>query len=233
MRSRIMNNREKYIWIGILSLSILSGLAGMASAETLVSVSPSTQNVAEGETFTIDVTIDPNTSIAGAQFDLSFDASLVSADSVIEGDLLKQGGASAYFSPGAIDNTAGTMTDVAGAITTPGATVSSPGVFATIRMTAKTVDGTSLLDLSSVIVGDINGTAVLTTVNDGSVIIGAICGDLNRDGEITTTDAVIVLEIAAGSRPNDSAADVSGDGRVTPLDALMIMQAAAGQIDIC
>ena len=228
-----MKNREKYILIGILSLSLLSGLAGMASAETLVSVSPSTQNVAKGETFTINVTINPDRSVAGAQFDLSFDASLVSAESVTEGDLLNQDGASTFFSPGTIDNAAGTINSVAGAITTPGATVSSQGFFATIQMTAKTVDGTSLLDLSSVIVGDINGTAVSTTVNDGSVVIGALCGDVNRDGEIAIADAVIALEIAAGSRPNDPAADVSRDGQVTPLDALMILQAAVGAIEIC
>ena len=64
-----------------------------------------------------------------------------------------------------------------------------------------------------------------------------VCGDLNGDGKITTTDAVIALEIAAGGRPCDAAmlaaADVSGDGEVTSLDALMILQVAAGQIEIC
>ncbi|MEA1907331.1 MAG: GEVED domain-containing protein [Euryarchaeota archaeon] len=59
------------------------------------------------------------------------------------------------------------------------------------------------------------------------------CGDLNCDGEVTTADAVIALEMAAGIRPNDLAADVDGDGRVTSLDALMILQAAAGLIEIC
>ncbi|MEA1864136.1 MAG: dockerin type I repeat-containing protein [Euryarchaeota archaeon] len=64
-----------------------------------------------------------------------------------------------------------------------------------------------------------------------------ICGDLDRDGEITTADAATTLEIAAGSRPCDAAtlvaADVDGDGVVTSLDALMILKAAAGAIDIC
>lgn len=45
----------------------------------------------------------------------------------------------------------------------------------------------------------------------------------------TTADAVIALQIAAGSRPFDSRWDVSGDGQVTSLDALMILQAAAGK----
>ncbi len=95
------------------------------------------------------------------------------------------------------------------------------------------VDGTSRINLSNVIVGDINANAVSTTVNNGSIIIGSLCGDLNGDGNVTTADAVIALEIAAGSRPFDAAADVNGDGIVTSLDALMILQAAAGQIVIC
>ncbi|MEA1865753.1 MAG: dockerin type I repeat-containing protein [Euryarchaeota archaeon] len=58
------------------------------------------------------------------------------------------------------------------------------------------------------------------------------CGDLNCDGVVTAADAVIALEIAAGTRSNDLAADVDGDGQVTSLDAMMILKAAAGQINI-
>jgi hypothetical protein len=43
---------------------------------------------------------------------------------------------------------------------------------------------------------------------------------------------VIALQIAAGSRPPDLRWDVNGDGSVTSLDALMILQAAAGSIEI-
>ena len=56
-------------------------------------------------------------------------------------------------------------------------------------------------------------------------------GDLNGDDQITTTDAVIALQIAASGGWNGDA-DVSGDGRVTSLDALMILQAAGGRIDL-
>jgi len=48
----------------------------------------------------------------------------------------------------------------------------------------------------------------------------------------TTADAAIALQIAVGSCPPDSRYDVSGDGSVTSLDALMILQAAAGSIEI-
>ena len=52
------------------------------------------------------------------------------------------------------------------------------------------------------------------------------------DHKLTPADAVIALRIAVGSRPFDDAADVSGDGSVTSLDALMILQAAAGAISL-
>jgi parallel beta-helix repeat protein len=51
-------------------------------------------------------------------------------------------------------------------------------------------------------------------------------GTEEEPGGFTAADAVIALEIAAGSRPFDSRMDVDGDGSVTSLDALMILQAA-------
>ena len=65
------------------------------------------------------------------------------------------------------------------------------------------------------------------------ITITTLRGDVNHDGNITPTDAVIALEIAAGSREYDPAADINDDGMVTSLDALMILQAAVGQIGIC
>jgi len=147
---------------------------GTADPTTIVNVSPTSQYVQEGEVFTVNVSIDPAVAIAGAQFDLSFNPSIVSVNSVTEGNLLNQNGANTYFSPGTIDNTAGTITGVAGAIITPGQTVSSPGVFAIIQMTAKSVEGSSTLNLSNVIVGDINGNPVPITVNNGSVTVGEV-----------------------------------------------------------
>jgi len=48
----------------------------------------------------------------------------------------------------------------------------------------------------------------------------------------TAADATIALEIAVGSRGYDSRYDISGDGSVTSLDALMILQAAAGNLTL-
>ena len=51
-------------------------------------------------------------------------------------------------------------------------------------------------------------------------------GDLNCDGQITSADAAIALQMAVRGKHNDDA-DMDGDGRVTSVDAHMILQAAA------
>jgi hypothetical protein len=127
-----------------------------AQADTVVSISgPATIN--PGEQFTVNILVEPATSISGMQFNLAFDSSLVSVDNVTEGNLLSQGGASTYFMTGTIDNVAGTVSSVAGVITTPGQTASIAGTFAVISLTAGIGGGTCPLTLSGVVVGDING----------------------------------------------------------------------------
>jgi hypothetical protein len=168
-------NIPKWLILPVLFLLVVGLFVPcIASADpaTAVTVQPPTKVVGIGETFTVDIFVDPDIDIAGAQFRLSFDASLITANDVTEGNLLSQGGASTYFLSGIIDNVAGTIIGVVGAITTSGQSVSSPGTFATISFTAGTAVGTSALDLSNVIVGDLQGHAMDITVTDGSVTIG-------------------------------------------------------------
>ena len=131
----------------------------IASADlaTAVTVQPASKVVGIGDTFTVDIFVDPDTAIAGAQFDLSFDALVVTVNDVTEGELLSQGGASTFFMSGIIDNVAGTITSVSAATAIPGESVSQSGTFATISFTAGTAVGTSALDLTSVIVGIYRG----------------------------------------------------------------------------
>jgi hypothetical protein len=154
----------------ILALALVPLNTVSADDPTIVSVSAPT-GIAPGEQFTIDISVEPGTAIAGMQFNLAFDPEVVTAVSVTEGNLLNQGGASTYFNSGTINNTAGTISGVAGVITTPGQTVATPGTFATITLTAGSQGGTSPLTLSNVVVGDVNGQAVETSVVSGQIII--------------------------------------------------------------
>jgi len=169
MRNKFRLSRVLIISL-ILSLGLLPAGLTLAQETTNVSVSAPSQVNSE-EQFTIDVLVDPGTPIAGVQFDLAFDPSLVTVDSVAEGNLLSHGGATTYFSPGTTDNVSGTVSAVVGAITTPGQTVSTAGTFATITLTAGAGSGTCSLTLSNVVVGDMNGQSVPVSVVNGQVII--------------------------------------------------------------
>jgi hypothetical protein len=74
-------------------------------------------------------------------------------------------------------------------------------------------------------------------VNDGGLfdfnltIASLKMGDVNGDGEITSVDAAIALQMAVRGEYSDMA-DVSRDGSVTSLDALMIQQAAINNITL-
>jgi len=154
----------------VFAFPVSSSVSAITNAT--VSVSPATQTIGPDEQFTVSIVVEPNNAIAGMQFDLSFDPSLVTASEVTEGNLLSQGGASTYFNTGQFDNEAGTVTGVFGVIITPGATVSSGGVFATITMTSGTTqEGICQLTLSNVVIGDVNGQSVPVNVSGGEVII--------------------------------------------------------------
>ncbi len=187
---------------------------------TTVSISPPTKTVSPGP-FTVNITVEPEVPIAGVQFDLSFDPSLVRVNNVTEGNLLKQSGTNTYFYSGTIDNAAGTITCAASAITTPGETVSTPSVFATIQMTAKSAAGTSTFDLSNVIVGDINGNAVAIAVNDGSVRISTAPWDVNGDGFVNILDMILVGQhFGETGAPGWIPEDVNCDGVIDVRDML-------------
>ena len=161
---------------------VLSGSAAPVAGDsiTTVGVDPAAKSVDKAEQFTLDVLVTPAGAIAGAQCDINFDSSLLTVDSVAEGNLLTQGGATSYFNPGTVDNTAGTIRGIAGAITTPGATVSGQGVFATITFTAGATDGATDAALSSVIVADINGARADISVTNGGVTVGS---PVSADGD--------------------------------------------------
>ena len=168
-----MKYRNRYRWLILPLLFTVVGLLFLGSACTLapVRISPTSQTVATGRTFTVDVVLEPTVDIAGAQFDLSFDPSLITALSVAEGNLLNQGGCGTFFLPGTIDNDAGTITGVVCVITTPGCTVSDPGTLATITFSAGTMEGTSPLQLSNLIIGNKEGQAQGRQITDGSVTV--------------------------------------------------------------
>ncbi|AKB17617.1 putative Ig domain-containing protein [Methanosarcina sp. WWM596] len=128
------------------------------------------ENVAPGAQFDLGIKIDPSTSINGAQLDILFDSSMVSASSVTEGDFFKQSGSSTIFNSGAIDNIAGTVINIYGYILGP-LNVSTPGTFATVNLTAGNRTGIAEFNLSNVLISDASSKSAPYTVTNTSVLI--------------------------------------------------------------
>jgi len=199
---------------------------------TNVSIDPSSQTVGPGDSFTVDIYVEPGEPIMGVAFWLSFDPSLIHADSVTEGDLFDP--YNTIFNPGSIDNVAGVISNVWGIIWESGSnpTVSDPGVFCTISFTAQSSTGTSVLGLDNV--QATNATGEYTTINvyNGSVTIQGnvppvFSNENPSDGAmgvpISTSSLSVTIEDPEGdsfdwtieTSPNVGSSSGSGEGNGT------------------
>jgi hypothetical protein len=77
------------------------------------------------------------------------------------------------------------------------------------------------------IVEDISGNVASQYID--VIVESVVDGDLNGDGDVTTADAAIALQLAV-SGGWDQDADMNSDWQVTSLDALMILQIAAENV---
>jgi hypothetical protein len=167
--STIARSRWPAVFLVVVLCLLCLPITASAAESTGVSISAPKEPLQAGDQFSVNIEAVPGSAIAGMQSDLSFDASLVAVTAVQEGDLLNQTGATTFFNQGTVDNQAGKVTGVFGAITTRGMTVSTPGIFATVTFTAKQQGQGCPLNLSNVVVGDINGNAVSVSLeNEGS-----------------------------------------------------------------
>ncbi len=185
-----------------LSVSLIPASNLLAAGSTNVNLMVPAGVIEPGNYVTVNVYLQPNQPIAGAQFSLSFNPEMVKVESITEGDLLKQDGANTYFTSGQINNNLGTVSGVFGAITSPGNTVSSPGTFAVVNIVAGSTGGSCPLTLSGVIVGNINGQSVPTSLTNGNIAINRT-PDLNPIGN---------KSIDQGSTLSFAISAIDGDG---------------------
>jgi len=140
---------------------------GADEFDTIISIAPVSQTVDAGETLTVNVSCVPGRPIKAYEFKVSFDASILQANSVAEGNIFD--GYTTFSNAGTINNNAGSIVDVYGLIVGAG-NVSEPGAFVTISFTAKTISGTSQLHIYSVGICDENGY-LSTVITDGVVTV--------------------------------------------------------------
>lgn len=198
MTNRMRNDILTFLFLLFTGLIVSTSLIGAVSAQTLVSISPSTQQIDEGQNFAISVYIEPNAPATGAQFNLQFDSSLVNVVNITEGNLLNQNGASTLFSAGTMDNSQGTATDVY-AVIIEKSNVITPGIFANINLVALNKSGTSAFELSNVIISNPEGQSLpMTTINGNADVGGSgtfdpMIYDINNNGTIEKSEVFTAI----------------------------------------
>lgn len=166
-----------------------------------------------GQTFYVDIMFDSSTPTRGGGAGFDFNPSLVQVLGITEGDYYSGAGLATYFSPGTIDNVAGTVRNASGAATNnypTGAT--GIGVFATVQMQALTgVSGTSALTFTAFPqtgFGDIDATELYPTLTNGSVQVGESTGPVAIDLKVTGS-AGDIIDVTGYSVPDTT---VTEDG---------------------
>jgi len=151
-----------------MAIAIISISAQIGSASPIMKVEPSYLSVSHGDTFTVNITVDPNgTEIYGADYILHFNNIVLRALSQNKGPFL--GPRESTYVISTIDNTHG-IADYGETITTGSEHgVTNPGVLATIEFEVRS-PGVSELRFGEVILSDPDGYKILNvTVNNGTV----------------------------------------------------------------
>jgi len=177
----------------VLLILTFSSVAQTAPAVPVVSVSPATTEVSHGDTFTIEIKIDPKgNEIFGAQYILYFKPDILKALTQTQGTFLSQDGASTNVFLNVTSNTAGEIKYSECRIGVESG-VTNPGTLASISFEVIGTSGTSHLKLSNVKLSDINGERIETTTNHGSCSLRYI--DTEHTPTPTTTPLPPVHEI--------------------------------------
>jgi hypothetical protein len=171
-----MNKRNGFTYVFRIALGItmlLLLLGGGAEAAPSVSVVPSSSTVNIGDTFTINILVDPQgIETYGAQFDLIYISSILNATGIVAGPFLTQDGASSLVPIKKCNNSiskceyAQTRMGVQNGITTP-------GILATITFRAVAA-GIVPLNLENVGLADTNANSINLVVFDGTIIVQRI-----------------------------------------------------------
>ncbi|KKG11620.1 hypothetical protein EO98_04610 [Methanosarcina sp. 2.H.T.1A.6] len=161
------NSRKGSIWLVAVIAALTIFTFTFTAAASQVTLQPSSRVISAGDMVTLDVFVVPDTEIAGMQFDLGFDGSVLLVTNVTEGDLFKQSGRETFFNSGQADN--GTLKNVYGCVLGKGG-ISTSGTFATVTLSSNSdVKNTSEICLKNVVISGPDGNAVEAEVVNASI----------------------------------------------------------------
>lgn len=190
----------------LIFMSCLACLTVTACAASSISILPSVETVVPGEEFTLDISVRPDTEIAALQLDIEYDASLLTIESIEEGDLFANTGSPVMFNPGTIDNTAGTVSQIYGTLIM-GEGTSEEGNLCRIKLVAAEDTGSCNLRIKNVILGDTQGNELDVITFDSLVSISDETESSEQD-EVDETELNIIKNPETETKP-ESEADIN------------------------
>ncbi len=163
-----------------LVLTLVYSCILTASADSVVSISPSTQEVYANQNIDIYINIEPDQAIAGAQMDISFDNNMISANNVGDEGFFEQGESMSIFIGGTVDNQQGKINGLF-AVTLGQVEISTPGNFVHITFTTSNNTGNTVISLSNVMLSDSEGKIVPITIQNAQVNILEVSSSLIQE----------------------------------------------------
>ena len=177
-----------------------------------------------GDTFTLEIKAEDIYNLAGWQFDIAYDRTVLEAIEVNEGDFLKTGGGATFFQKGTIDNRLGKIRGLSAArISEDG--VSGTGTLLSVTFTAKAA-GQTQLRLDNLQLASITGKPIDAGPHEVVITVEGrlTTGDVNRDGQVSILDLVLVARDFGKTVPANSEVDINGDGIINVLDLILVAQ---------
>lgn len=186
-------------------------------------------------TVQIPVTLDNADNIGSMDLVLTYDSSVLRATEVRKGSLTEDSIMQSNIVDGTIRigvidtggiSGSGSFVNVIFEVIGTGKDVrSSTSVDPGLERMTITPTGSELV-IESVGATTFDGEPVSITTINGMFSYGSMMGDCNRDGMITSVDALMALQMSIGTIPEDLVADIDGDGNVAAFDSLEIMKSA-------
>ena len=176
------------------------------------------------DTFTLDISARNVSDFAGWQFDIAFDPAVLEAIEVNEGDFLKKDAETTFFRKGKINNQSGRITGLSSArLSKEG--VNGTGTLVSVTFSTKTA-GKTQVRLKNFQLGSGTGEGIAAGPHEVVITIeGTLAtGDVNRDGDVSILDMILIAQHLGETEPANSAVDVNGDGVVNVLDLIVVSQ---------
>ena len=193
------------------------------SPGTGLALSTDTTSVRVGDTFTIRISAEKVTDLAGWQFDLTFDPDVLEVVDVDEGSFLKRGGQTTFFQQGAINNTAGSIGGLSSALISKNG-ITGTGTLLSVRFSAK-AEGNSQIALHNFQLGSKTGEAIPAAMRPLTITVESKpAWDVNADGQVSILDLILIAQNFGEATSPNSRTDVNRDGVVSILDLILVAQ---------